>query len=141
MQTKYTQISLSYSIAGELLAKAGIYQEAQIITVNAFAKKNYHSWKEENKNKFKKGIEELVIVKPMNVIAEPVYKVAKKHVILPESFINYALTNLPFKKGASDKEMNIIRNWANLSNEARLDFHINQYVTDMNGYNGEYELQ
>lgn len=141
MKTKYTQISLSYSVAGELLAKAGKYQEAQVTVVNAFARKNYHSWKEENKNHFKKGIEELIIVKPLKVIEEPVYKAAKKHIILPESFIEHALNTLPFKKGASNSEMDIIRNWTKLSNEAKLDFCINQYVADMGGYNGEYELQ
>lgn len=144
MNNKYTRAIISYKIGDPQILNRGQYQEAVVRTINSNATgKNQRglNWKEASPGHFKKGIEELVIVKPMVTIREPEYDEAIIRTVLGESFLTGCLER-PSKprKNARTSEFDIFHKWKTMNNSERLMFNIKKYVSDMGGRDPEIEL-
>lgn len=129
MVNKETQISLTYTLGGESLVKAGVYQTAEVKVTNGFTKKEI----------FK-------VVKPMQTIKQAEYSKATKEVTLNNSFVQNCLErpvkpkDKPFSMWTREPIGKAFLDWNKLSEEQKIKAHIEQYVLDMGGEEFSYKI-
>lgn len=130
MNNKYTQISLSYKLAGEHFSRRGVYSTAKL---SDKATEPY------------KTIDGEVMIKPVIVpsveLQKPEMTTARCNITLNEAFIINSLERPQKpKKRSTQSEYNIWYNWPKMSQEAKLAYAVNKYVEDMGGNDAEFEL-
>lgn len=114
-----SRISLTYTVRGESLATAGVYESAKV----------------------KKIGDKYITKEQMKVIKEPVYNYAKQNTLLSNSFVMNALER-PKKPHKSEglAAANAYFNWGKMSDNAKLNYAVETYVSDVGGHKAEWEL-
>lgn len=114
-----SRISLTYTLRGESLATAGVYESAKVSKIG----------------------DKYITKEQMVIIAEPVYKSAKQTTILSNSFVLNSLER-PKKPHKSEGQaaVDAYFSWGRMSDNAKLNYAIEKYVEDLEGSNPEWEL-
>lgn len=129
MINKNNQILLTYTLGGEFLLTRGIYTSADVTVINPFTKNEVYK-----------------LNKPMQTIKRAEYEKATQQVTLNSSFIEMALERPEKPEGMSFNRWirtpigRLYLDWKKLSNEQKIEFHIQQYVISMNGEDYSYEI-
>jgi len=129
MISKESQVSLTYTLAGEYLLRKGKYTSADVYVKNPFTKN-----------------EVFKLNKPSKTLVQPVYETAVQQITLGNQFIRQALTvpekpeNMSWNRWLRTPLGKLYQDWKKLSNEQKVAFHIEQYVIDMNGEDYSYEI-
>ena len=126
---KDSQISLTYVLQGEYLLNKGIYTTADVTVKNPNSRK-----------------EVFITNKPLQTIKRAEYEKATQQVTLSSNFIEMALERPEKPEGMSFQRWlrtpmgKLYQNWNKLSDEQKINFHIEQYVMDMGGEDYSYEI-
>lgn len=126
---KDSQISLTYVLQGEYFLNKGIYTTADVTVKNPNSRK-----------------EVFITNKPSQTLKRAEYDKATQEVNLNNSFIEMALERpskpdgMSFQRWLRTPMGKLYQNWNKLSDEQKVNFHVEQYVMDMGGEDYSYEI-
>lgn len=138
MESKEKKIFLTYTLGGKYLIQRGEYTSA---TISRSSKDTQYDC----------GIigKETIIEKPSFQKKAPKYAEATQKVTLGESFVEMALTKpeCPYKHGTDEFYAwlrspmgQFFKNFKNMSDEQKIEYHVNLYVKDMSGEEYSYQI-
>jgi len=129
MISKDSQISLHYVLVGEHLVRPGVYTVADVTVKNSFTKN-----------------EIFILNKPSETIQKPIFDKAQMSVTLNSSFIENCLTRPEKPEGVNFHRWlrtpmgQLYQDWKRFNDTQKIEYHIKQYVIDMNGENYSYQI-
>ena len=124
-----SQISLTYTLRGESLISSGVYKSAEVNVFRQFTKD-----------------EVFKVNKSMQTIKQAVYSKAVCNVNLSTAFVKMALeipkkpNDMNFHAWLRTPLGRAAQNWKKLSDEQKVEFHIEKYVSDIEGEEYSYKI-